>query len=75
MNRITTYGMFGHLHYGHIILHGRAKAFGDLLYALQQMNLTGMGKKHYFTYEQRIALLESIRNVDRVIFGRKLGAK
>ena len=70
MKRIITYGTFDLLHYGHINLIRRAKAQGDyLIVALStdEFNWNEKQKKCYFSYEQRKALLESIRYVDLVI--------
>lgn len=70
MKRVITYGTFDLLHYGHINLLRRAKSLGDyLIVALStdEFNWNEKRKKCYFTYEQRKALLESIRYVDLVI--------
>ncbi len=70
MKRIITYGTFDLLHYGHINLLKRAKALGDYLVvalSTDEFNWNEKHKKCYFTYEQRKALLESIRYVDLVI--------
>ncbi len=70
MTRIITYGSFDLLHYGHINLLRRAKALGDyLIVALStdEFSAKQKNKKCYFSYEQRKALLESIRYVDLVI--------
>ncbi len=70
MKRVITYGTFDLLHYGHINLLKRAKELGDyLIVALSTdaFNWEEKQKKCYFTYEQRKALLESIRYVDLVI--------
>ena len=70
MKRIITYGTFDLLHYGHINLLRRAKELGDyLIVALStdEFNRDKKGKKSYFEYEKRKALLESIRYVDLVI--------
>lgn len=70
MKRVITYGTFDLLHYGHINLLRRAKAFGDyLIVALSsdEFNCSEKHKKCYFTYEQRKTLLEAIRYVDLVI--------
>ncbi|TGY42441.1 glycerol-3-phosphate cytidylyltransferase [Clostridium sartagoforme] len=70
MKRIITYGTFDLLHYGHINLLKRAKALGDYLVVVlssDEFNWNEKQKKCYFTYEQRKALLESIRYVDLVI--------
>lgn len=69
MKRVITYGTFDLLHYGHINLLRRAKALGDyLIVALSTDEFNALkGKKSYFSYEKRKALLEAIRYVDLVI--------
>lgn len=70
MKRVITYGTFDLLHYGHINLLQRAKALGDYLIVVlssDEFNRNEKNKKCYFNYEQRKALLESIRYVDLVI--------
>lgn len=70
MKRVITYGTFDLLHYGHINLLRRAKALGDYLVVVlstDEFNWNEKKKKCYFSYEQRKALLESVRYVDLVI--------
>ncbi len=70
MGRVITYGTYDLLHYGHISLLQRAKALGDYLVvalSTDEFSWNEKQKKCYFTYEQRKALLESIRYVDLVI--------
>jgi glycerol-3-phosphate cytidylyltransferase len=70
MRRVITYGTFDLLHYGHINLLRRAKKLGDyLIVALStdEFSEKEKNKKCYFNYEQRKALLESIRYVDLVV--------
>ncbi len=70
VKRVITYGTFDLLHYGHINLLRRARAQGDyLIVALStdEFNRNEKNKQCYFTYEQRKALLESVRYVDLVI--------
>ena len=70
MKRVITYGTFDLLHYGHINILKRAKALGDYLVVVvstDEFNWNEKGKKCYFTYEQRKALVEAIRYVDLVI--------
>ena len=70
MKRVITYGTFDLLHYGHINLLRRAKALGDYLIVVissDEFNWNEKRKKCYFSYEQRKALVESIRYVDLVI--------
>jgi glycerol-3-phosphate cytidylyltransferase len=70
MKRVITYGTFDLLHYGHINLLRRAKALGDYLIVVistDEFNWNEKHKKCYFTYEQRKALVETIRYVDLVI--------
>lgn len=69
MKRVITYGTFDLLHYGHINLLKRAKAFGDyLIVGLSTDDFNKLkGKTAFFTYEQRKTLLEALRYVDLVI--------
>lgn len=69
MKRVITYGTFDLLHYGHINLLRRAREQGDYLVvglSTDEFNQI-KGKRSYFTYDQRKALLEAIRYVDLVI--------
>ena len=69
MKTVITYGTFDILHYGHINLLKRAKAMGDyLIVALSTDEFNAIkGKKSYYTYEERKAMLEAIKYVDLVI--------
>ena len=70
MRRVTTYGTFDLLHYGHINLLRRAKAYGDYLIVVvssDEFNLREKNKKCYFNYEIRKQLVEAVRYVDLVI--------
>lgn len=70
MKRVITYGTFDLLHYGHINLLRRAKALGDYLIvaiSTDEFNWNEKGKKCYFSYEKRKAMVEAIRYVDLVI--------
>lgn len=70
MERVITYGTFDLLHYGHINLLKRARAYGDYLIVVlstDKFNLNAKQKKCCFTYEERKMLLEAIRYVDLVV--------
>ena len=70
MERVITYGTFDLLHYGHINLLKRARAYGDYLIVVlstDKFKLNAKQKKCYFTYEERKMLLEAIRYVDLVV--------
>ena len=69
MKRIITYGTYDLLHYGHIALLKRARALGDfLVVALSSDEFNaGKGKQAYFSYDERRAMLESVRYVDLVV--------
>ena len=63
--KVFTTGTFDVLHYGHINLLKKAKELGDEL--IVGLNVTKNGKQTYYSYEQRKAILEAIRYVDRVV--------
>lgn len=70
LRRVITYGTFDLLHYGHINMLQRAKKLGDyLIVALStdEFNWKEKQKKCYFSYDQRLKLLEAVRYVDLVI--------
>lgn len=69
MKKVITYGTYDLLHIGHINLLRRAKELGDyLLVVLSTDEFNAIkNKKAYHTYEDRKAILESIRYVDEVI--------
>ena len=70
MVRVITYGTYDLLHYGHINLLRRARELGDYLIvglSTDGFNEFGKGKHCYFSYEQRKAMLEAVRYVDKVI--------
>lgn len=70
MKKVITYGTYDLLHYGHINLLRRAKELGDyLIVALStdEFNWNSKGKRSYFSYEERKAMLEAVRYVDEVI--------
>ncbi len=69
MRRVITYGTYDLLHYGHIELLKRARALGDyLVVVLSSDEFNALkGKRAYFPYEDRKAMLEAIRYVDLVV--------
>lgn len=69
MKTVITYGTFDILHYGHVNLLKRAKALGDfLIVAISTDEFNALkGKKSYYPYEVRKAMLEAIKYVDLVI--------
>lgn len=69
MKRVITYGTYDLLHIGHIKLLKRAKALGDyLVVGLSNDEFNAIKNKDCFLpYEQRKAVLEAIRYVDKVI--------
>ena len=69
MRRVSTYGTYDLLHYGHIELLRRAREMGDyLIVALSTDEFNQIkNKKSYYDFEQRKMMLESIRYVDLVI--------
>ena len=68
MKTVITYGTFDILHRGHINLLRRAKALGDRLIVGLSSDEFNAGKHEssLLTYENRKAVLESIRYVDFV---------
>lgn len=69
MRKVITYGTYDLLHTGHINLLRRAKELGDyLIVAISSDEFNALkGKKAYYTFEQRKAILEAVRYVDEVI--------
>ncbi|MBT2216493.1 glycerol-3-phosphate cytidylyltransferase [Virgibacillus dakarensis] len=69
MKKVITYGTFDLLHTGHINLLRRAKEYGDyLIVAISTDEFNALkNKKAYYSFEQRKAILEAIRYVDKVI--------
>lgn len=65
MVKVFTTGTFDILHYGHINLLKRAKEMGDFLRV--GLNVYKNGQPTYYTYEERCAMLESIKYVDEVV--------
>ena len=68
MRTVITYGTFDILHVGHINLLRRARALGDRLVvglSTDEFN-QGKHKSSLLNYENRKAVLESIRYVDEV---------
>jgi len=67
--KVITYGTFDLIHTGHINVLRRAKEIGDyLIVAVSTDEFNEIkGKKAYYSYEQRKAILEAIRYVDEVI--------
>ena len=69
MKTVITYGTFDLLHYGHINLLQRARAFGDYLVvglSTDEFNRQ-KNKECFFSYEKRKQMLEALRCVDLVI--------
>ena len=77
MKRVITYGSFDLLHYGHIELLRRAKEMGDyLIVALSTDEFSASkGRRAYFSFDQRKAMLEAIRYVDLVVPEQTWGQK
>jgi glycerol-3-phosphate cytidylyltransferase len=69
MKKVITYGTYDLLHEGHINLLKRAKSLGEyLIVGLSTDEFNQIKHKDAFLpYEQRKAVLESIRYVDEVI--------
>ncbi len=69
MKKVITYGTFDLLHTGHINILKRAKELGDhLIVAISSDEFNvAKGKKAYYAFEQRKAVIEAIRYVDEVI--------
>ncbi len=69
MKKIITYGTYDLLHVGHINILKRAKELGDyLIVALSTDEFNSLKHKQSFhSFEERKAILESVRYVDEVI--------
>lgn len=67
--KIITYGTFDLFHRGHLEILRRAKELGDYLIvgvATDEFNAI-KGKKAYYSYEDRAAIVSAIKYVDMVI--------
>ncbi len=68
---VAVSGYFDPLHLGHLELFGRAKSLGDILVVIvnndEQLKNKRNGKKPFMKQEDRIALIEAISFVDKVI--------
>jgi glycerol-3-phosphate cytidylyltransferase len=69
VKKVITYGTFDLLHWGHINLLKRAKAFGDyLIVAISSDEFNAVkNKQAYYSFEHRKMILEAVRYVDEVI--------
>lgn len=69
MKKVITYGTFDLFHVGHLNILKRAKALGDyLIVAVSSDKFNEIkGKKSYHSIEDRVAILEAIEFVDKVI--------
>ena len=69
MTTVLTYGTFDLFHLGHVRLLERLKKLGDTLIvgcSTDEFN-AGKGKTSIYSYEERAAILEACRYVDKVI--------
>lgn len=70
MSKILTFGVFDYLHLGHLRLFKQCKAHGDyLIVAVQKEEYVLKYKpsaKMLYSIEERVEMLESIREVDEV---------
>ena len=69
MKKVITYGTFDLFHVGHLNLLRRAKALGDyLIVAVSSDEFSlGNGKKCFVKDSDRMAIVEAIKYVDKVI--------
>lgn len=71
MNKVITFGVFDYFHYGHLRLFENAKKLGDyLIVAVQKGEYILKYKPEatiYYTTEQRLALVSSLRVVDETV--------
>lgn len=69
MKKVITYGTFDLFHRGHLNILKRAKALGDYLVVAVSSDKFNeqKGKKSYYSLEDRVAILKSIKYVDEVI--------
>lgn len=68
---VAVSGYFDPLHVGHLELFGRAKSEGDFLIVIvnndEQLRLKRGGKEPFMKQEDRVALIDSIEFVDKVV--------
>ncbi|WP_341351053.1 adenylyltransferase/cytidyltransferase family protein [Nocardioides convexus] len=77
MTTVLTYGTFDLFHIGHLRLIERLAAMGDRLIvgvSTDEFN-AGKGKRSVVSYDDRAAIVQSIKGVDLVLPERSLGAE
>ena len=79
MNKILTFGVFDYFHLGHLRLFKQCKEHGDyLIVAVQDGDEIKKYKpdaKVLYTTEERVEILESIKEIDKVIVYRGLSVE
>lgn len=76
--RVITFGVFDTLHYGHLLLFKKCKTLGDyLIVAVHKDEFVKVNKPDcnlVFNENERVAMVESIRYVDKVILYNQIDA-
>lgn len=69
MKKVITYGTFDLFHRGHLNILKKARGYGDYLVVAVSSDAFNAqkGKKAYYSQEDRVAILEAIKYVDKVI--------
>lgn len=73
-----TFGTFDLFHYGHLRILQRARSLGDYLIvgvSTDELNISKKGRPPVTSFEQRTAILRSLRDVDEVFAEHSLELK
>jgi len=78
MKRVITFGTFDVFHIGHLRILDRARQFGDYLLvgvSTDQMNFDKKGRYPFYTQNERLEIIRSMRCVNQVFFEESLALK
>jgi glycerol-3-phosphate cytidylyltransferase len=78
MKRVVTFGTFDVFHIGHLRILERSRQFGDYLLvgvSTDKMNYDKKGRYPFYTQDERLEIIRSMRCVDEVFLEESLALK